>query len=129
MGTITYTGSLVVTSCWCGIDVAIPESLYNEARRNHDKGVHCPLGHVFVYTGQTELQEERAARKRAEDRAAAALARADQAEKSAAAYKGQATRLRKRAITGTCAFCHRHFANVERHVSTQHPNEKPEATE
>jgi hypothetical protein len=126
MGTLAYTGELVVTSCWCGIMVGIPEQLYRAAKKDHRQSVYCPLGHSFVYTGDTELQQERKWRQQAEDMAAAERARADQAERSARAYKGQTTKLRKRALTGTCAFCRRHFVNVERHVATCHPGETPE---
>ena len=47
--TLVYAGSLVTTQCWCGIHLAIPDSLYNEAQRNHKKDVYCPLGHSFIY--------------------------------------------------------------------------------
>jgi hypothetical protein len=32
--TISYAGTLTVTSCWCGIHVAIPSDLYRQAREN-----------------------------------------------------------------------------------------------
>lgn len=36
--TLTYTGTLTITSCWCGIHMAIPNDLYLEGQ--------CPLcGH------------------------------------------------------------------------------------
>jgi hypothetical protein len=113
----------------CGVIYAISEE-FGERRRSDGKTFYCPNGHTVSYHGDMDkLREqlrtaERDARwyKDAERRAAD---RAQTAERSAAAYKGQTTRLRKRAITGTCAFCHRHFADVERHVATKHPDETP----
>lgn len=122
--TLIYSGTLVETSCWCGIVMAIPDSLYKEAQRNHKLDVHCPLGHTFVYSGDTEADKLRKQLQWERDRLASERARADGAEASLRATKGVVTKLRKRAITGTCAFCHRHFANVERHVATKHPEEK-----
>ena len=50
--TLVYAGSLVTTQCWCGIHLAIPDSLYNEAQRNHKKDVYCPLGTHSSTTGR-----------------------------------------------------------------------------
>jgi hypothetical protein len=47
-GTMTYTGTLTITSCWCGIHLAIPEDLHREAHRDRHI-VFCPLGHEFIF--------------------------------------------------------------------------------
>lgn len=125
MNTLIYTGALTVTSCWCGIHLAIPEDLYNIAQRKRTT-VYCPLGHTFVY-GDPEYARLKREAQLARDRAASLRADLDQSQASLRATKGVVTKLRKRAITGTCAFCHRHFANVERHVATVHPTETPDA--
>lgn len=49
------------------------------------------------------------------------------AERSASAYKGQATRLRNRIKAGVCPRCNRTFQNLQRHMAGQHPEFKPEA--
>lgn len=121
--TLTYVGQLVVTSCWCGIGLAIPDSLYQEASANHNKSVYCPLGHSFVYGGETEAQKERRLRKQAEDLAAVAGARADQAEASRRAWKGQVTKLRNRAAAGACPFCGQSVYQMARHVARKHAEE------
>ncbi|WP_454112799.1 hypothetical protein [Microbacterium maritypicum] len=126
--TMSYTGALVITSCWCGIRLAIPDDLHSIAR---SKGttVYCPLGHRFVY-GDTEV--ERLKREAEEAKRQARYARASRdaaydqaraAERSAAAYKGHATRLRNRIANGVCpvAGCRRHFDNVQAHIEGQHP--------
>lgn len=128
---VSMTVKLSVMDCAnCGVVFAIPDRLDAE-RRGSGGDIWCPNGHSLTF-GKSALDKAReAARQLERDRdwfKEAEKREREQrqaAERSAAAYKGQTTKLRKRAITGTCAFCHRHFANVERHVSTQHPSETP----
>lgn len=141
--TLTYTGSLVVTSCWCGIRLAIPDDLYNMASRK-GTSVYCPIGHKFVY-GDTENEQLKAAAAAAERKLANAREDArsawanvsvareqrDHARASAAAYKGHVTRLRNRIADGVCPVdgCRRNFANVKGHIERMHPtwaHEHPE---
>jgi hypothetical protein len=35
------------------------------------------------------------------------------------------TKMRRHAINGVCQFCRRHFVDMEHHVATKHPTEKP----
>jgi len=124
--TLTYTGTLTITSCWCGIHMAIPKDLYIEATRNHQKSVYCPLGHSFVYGGDTEEKRLKNALQWERDRVASERARADGAEASLRATKGHVTRLRKRVLEGQCPLCGHHLRDVERHINRMHPNETPE---
>jgi hypothetical protein len=134
-GVMDITVSLTAMDCPnCSVVFAIPDG-FDRERRADGKSFYCPNGHSMSYT-ESEQEKLRRKLRAAEqsrdwyrDDAQRAQTARMTAERSAAAYKGQTTRLRKRAITGTCAFCHRHFANVERHVATQHPTETPEATE
>jgi hypothetical protein len=125
---MTYTGELTVTSCWCGVRLAIPSSLYREAKDNGMK-VYCPLGHAFVFT-TTEVERLRdqlnTERRRADHAMTSAIAARDQAratERSNIAYRGHLTRLRNRIANGVCPVkdCHRHFDNVQAHIASQHP--------
>ena len=137
MTTLTFTGELTVTSCWCGIRLAIPSSLYREAH-NNGVAVYCPLGHTFVWK-ETEADRLRAQIKQTEHslriaRATATAARdhRDAAERSNAAYRGWITRLRNRIANGVCPVkdCHRHFDDVQAHIAAKHPewaSEHPEA--
>lgn len=135
MGTLTYVGSLQITSCWCGIQLAIPSDLYNYAQRK-GTAVFCPLGHEFVYgdTQYKRLQKEAEDARRGQELAQQALvrerARSDQAraeaehqKRRAAAAKGQLTKAKKRAAAGVCPApdCKRSFQNVARHVARMHP--------
>jgi uncharacterized Zn finger protein (UPF0148 family) len=128
--TMTYTGELVVTSCWCGIKVAIPNSLYRAAQADHDQHIFCPLGHKYVY-GENEADRQRARAEEAERQAK--FARQDRdwyqdrmvaERRSKAAMKGHLTRMRNRIANGVCPVsgCRRHFDNVQAHIRGQHPD-------
>jgi len=127
MTTMTYTGRLVVTSCWCGIHLAIPEDLHSIATRKEGKEVYCPLGHRFIYSNTTEEKLAEARQQLAEAnrrrRATAELLRHE--ERSHAATKGHVTRKRKqldRVAKGVCPCCSRSFTNLRRHMQSQHPD-------
>jgi hypothetical protein len=113
-----------VTCFRCGVIFGLPDDFYANRKRDQDNWF-CPNGHEQHFIGETEAAKFRRLWKAEQDRAAALSADRDQVQASLTATKGVVTKLRKRAITGTCAFCHRHFANVERHVATKHPTETP----
>ena len=119
---ITYNETLVVTHCWCGIALAVPDNLYRHAKQSPKNHVYCPLGHTFVFGDTFEEQL-----KRTEQRLKATRDLLEAEERSHVATRGHLTRARKRAADGVCPCCHRHFANVERHVKTKHPNFDPAA--
>lgn len=128
MATLLYTGTLVVTSCWCGIKMAIPEDLFDLAqRKRHD--VYCPLGHTFVY-GDPEYDRLKREAKIARDQAASARARADQVEASLRTTKGHVTRLRRRVLEeGACPICGQTLRDLARHVKRVHSEEPVEVVE
>jgi hypothetical protein len=127
---VDCTVKLVVEICCnCAVPFAMPASLRREALADHSISFYCPHGHGQHYVGKTDAEREHerrvAAERRAElaeDTAKRQRERASAAERSATAYKGVATRMRNRIGKGTCPCCHRHFANVERHMDSQHPD-------
>jgi hypothetical protein len=134
---ITLTTQIRALDCAnCGITFGI--SLEFERNRRKDKRqFYCPNGHEQYFPGKTDedrMREERdAARSLAEResrRRQLAEQRAENERRSAIAYKGHATRIRNRIANGVCpAGCNRHFANVQRHIATKHPDFRmPEAT-
>lgn len=136
--TLNYTGTLVITSCWCGIALAIPNDLYRKMQNDSRANAYCPLGHSFVYAkNEADRERERADRAERDARLAraardAARDQAAAAHRSAIAYKGHATRLRNKIANGVCpvAGCRRHFDNVQAHIEGQHPEwaaDHPEA--
>lgn len=123
---MTHTTTLITTSCWCGIALAIPRSLYNEAN-DSGKSIYCPIGHTFVFGGtfKEQLEQERQARQRAERRAQANRDLLAAEERSHAATRGHLTRHRKRAEAGVCPCCNRTFQQLARHMKNKHPDFTP----
>jgi len=121
MGTITYSGTLTVVSCWCGIKHAVPYDLYEHAQGDSTFTVYCPVGHGWV---ARESKSERFAREleMARSREVHLRDQRDAAQRSANAYKGQATKIRKRVAKGIRPCCNRSFANLARHMAGQHPD-------
>jgi hypothetical protein len=122
MTTMTYSETLTVTHCWCGIALAIPENLYRVAN-DEGRDVYCPLGHTFVYGDSYKERLAKAEKKIAaeQQRVRATRDLLEQEERSHSATKGHLTRVRKRVHRGVCPHCHRHFENVERHMASKHP--------
>lgn len=124
----------VITCGVCGIPFALPTAL-NERGHKHPADdpntvyFWCPAGHQLRYDGRSEtvVLEERLEHSR--DRAGRLAHRAEQAEASAKAHRGAATRARNerdkakaRIAKGVCPCCNRHFKDVERHMATRHPD-------
>jgi hypothetical protein len=131
VSTITYSGRLTVTTCWCGMVHAVPQELRDHQQRAHDSGgkvpnIYCPLGHAHVPSGKPRWEAERDARLRIEKRLDATRDLLEHEERSHAATRGHLTRAKKRATAGVCPCCNRSFANVRRHVESQHPDELPD---
>ncbi len=119
--TISITARLTGLTCWvCGIDFAMPEVI--ERKRQEDgKGFYCPNGDLISY-GPSLLEQEKKRRQAAEARATHESDQRKAAERSAAAARGQVTKLKNRAAAGICPCCKRHFVNLERHMGTKHPD-------
>lgn len=124
--TMVHVTELVTTTCWCGVAHAIPTSLMRQAKEN-DATVWCPLGHKWIIGGETKADElrkaeEKLAAERRRTQATRELLHAE--ERSHVATKGHLTRQRKRATAGVCPVqgCQRHFADLERHMKSKHPD-------
>lgn len=134
MSNLKYTAELVVVTCWCGTRHAVPEELRDIQDRQHRDGlavigIYCPLGHQHIPSGKGEaaelreqLEAEQEKLRRQQDRAARLVAERDQAEASARAHKGAATKAKKRAAAAVCPCCNRSFVQLRRHLETKHPN-------
>ena len=128
-GVITYTQRLEVTTCWCGINYAVPANLLRNAMNGEVKDLYCPLGHGGGW-GDTELQQARKSAQQARDALTRKQAELDQAKadteherRRAAAARAQTTKIRKRAAVGVCPApsCKRSFVDMAKHVATCHP--------
>lgn len=119
--------TLEVVECYsCKMLYAIPASLKRAAIAwpgNQPRGwtLCCPLGHEWHYTGLNLEQKLRNERQRRE----ATQALLDHEQRSHAATRGHVTRKKKqlaRVANGVCPCCNRHFTNLERHMTTKHPD-------
>jgi DNA repair exonuclease SbcCD ATPase subunit len=124
--TITYGGTLIVTSCWCGIRLGVPRELYDLANRQKNKGIYCPVGHAFVFnnTLEEQLEEQKRETKRARQREDAVRDLLTHEEHSHRATRGHMTRIKKRVAAGVCPCCNRSFKDLARHMAGQHPDYK-----
>lgn len=125
---IRYTTVLETETCGsCGIPFAMPKDMLDSARKNYTIRFFCPNGHKIGYSTDRVAELERQLKRSRELRdglSSQLVHEADQrkaAERSAAAFKGQATRLRKRIGHGVCPCCHRTFKQVTAHMDRMHP--------
>lgn len=117
--------TITITECaGCGVTFGIGLD-FEKRRRDDHQSFYCPNGHSLSFPGKTELEKERDRLKRdAEYEKSRADAWKDQAVAAENARRGQKaanTKLKKRIAAGVCPCCHRSFANVERHMTGQHP--------
>lgn len=111
----------------CGITFAVPETWRRDKKESGD-GWFCPNGHPRVYREsdvavlKKQLEAERAHSTHLRDQRDAEARGRKSAERQAAAQKGQATRLRKRAAAGVCPCCHRTVSQLAEHMKTKHPD-------
>jgi DNA repair exonuclease SbcCD ATPase subunit len=137
--TLTYSGQLLVLTCWCGMRHAVPKELREFQERQHRNGIdpigiYCPLGHSHVPAGEgeaerlrRELEEQRERARRARETAAAERDLRADTERRLAAQKGATTRARKRAAAALCPCCNRSFVQLRRHLAAKHPDYVPDA--
>lgn len=117
----------VIDCCRCGCLFAVPSSVHRRWRKDSRQFFYCPNGHQQHYT-EGEIQRLEKLRQNAEHRTRMAEKReqwaredARRAEYQRRAVKGHLTRIRRRIAHGVCPCCQRSFANVQRHMASQHP--------
>jgi hypothetical protein len=121
MSTINKTVKLTeIECCNCGIDYMVPD-WFNKRCLESGVTFYCPAGHPQVYR-KSELVKLREQIAMLEGRARHLDDQRQAAERSAAAFKGEVTKLRSRVANGVCPCCHRTFVNVARHMQTKHPD-------
>lgn len=124
------------TCARCKEPMAFLRGRIDQARKG-GTALHCPFGHLNYWKlGPSEaeklkaqLDEERRARQRAEQRVAQERDEAQHQRNRANGYKGHATKIMKRAKAGMCPCCKRTFSQLARHMATQHPTFTPDVAE
>lgn len=104
----------------CGMTFAVPDK-YDDDRREDHRNFHCPSGHPNHYPQQSETERLKLALTNERRQREYAEGQREHHRRSAAALKGHATRLRKRAAAGVCPCCTRTFKQLARHMKNKHP--------
>lgn len=117
------TETYYVVSCYaCGVRFGISDDLYRVAVQEKKRAVHCPAcGKLTEWVGKTEaqkLQEQLALEHARHDQTRAEL---ENTERRRRAIKGQLTKTKNRIAKGICPCCNRHFDNLHKHMTTEHP--------
>jgi chromosome segregation ATPase len=116
-----------ITCANCGMVFTFDGDLLEKRRRDHQT-FYCPSGHHNYFPGESDLEQlERKLKeaqleiKRAEYRAQSAQLERKEAQQQLSATRGQMTKLKKRIANGVCPCCRRSFVNMQRHMTTKHP--------
>ena len=123
---ITCWGTTATAGIPCGVQFALTTAFSRKVSEN-GAAFFCPKGCRLSYgegplaAVKRELEDQKAETRRARERTNDMRWQRERAERSASAYKGQATRIRNRVGKGVCPCCNRTFANVARHMESQHP--------
>lgn len=111
----------------CGLVYGM-DARFVARRRADGRTFYCPNGHPQAFTrSELDLTRERLERanRRLDSAEAQMVHERDQrqaAERSARAYKGQVTKIRRRVGNGVCPCCQRTFADLGRHMAGKHPD-------
>jgi hypothetical protein len=121
-------GGILCGEPGCGITFWMDATRVNELIESQGAW-WCPNGHRRYFAAETEVEKLRKQLATAQGNLnyyqngyKRLRGEVQSLERSRAAVKGQVTKLRKRAAHGVCAACNRTFANVARHMASQHPN-------
>ena len=112
----------------CGVIFALDVN-FADARRSDKQSWCCPNGHSFSWKGRPEVEELRDQVAAAQRRVRATQDLLHHEERSHAATRGHLTRTKKRVAHGVCPCCNRTFAQLERHMASQHPEYVASANE
>lgn len=109
--TITEIGLETTTCVTCGVIYAMPIEFFNY-HRIHGNSHYCPNGHEQCFIEpeiprlKTQLRE--------------ANYEIEQVKYQLDGTLDKLNKMQKRVNAGLCPYCHRHFANVEKHIHTKH---------
>jgi hypothetical protein len=120
--TYAYTGTLNIVACFhCGMNFGVTSTFYSRRVGDHAT-FYCPAGHGNAYRGRSREEQLVEQLDAARSMSRRERERRERAERSAAAHKGQVTKIRKRVANGVCPCCNRSFQDLGRHMKGQHPD-------
>jgi hypothetical protein len=116
------------TCCVCHVAFAFDHNLYDRRRADRES-FYCPNGHSQHFTGETDsaklkrLLDGEVARRESAERMI------EHERRSKSVYRGKLNALKGRVKNGVCPCCKRSFAQLARHMATQHPQYGAESVE
>lgn len=127
------TFEIETTVCYrndCDATITMPREVMVRFRKNHES-FYCYRGHGQAFLSESKeakLKRQLEEKQRQIDRKQKELEWAREgersAQRSAAAYRGQVTKIKKRVGNGVCPCCNRTFQDLGRHMKTKHPTYK-----
>ncbi len=123
-GGMNITTSLSVIHCSeCNIAFAVDDAV-DERWRENGKTFYCPKGHSQHYGDSVTKQLQREKKRLIAEQAKHDQTRAElrETEGRRRAEKGAKTKLKKRIANGVCPCCGRTFENLQRHMTSKHPD-------
>jgi hypothetical protein len=125
---VAFETVLEAETCYkCGLVFAMPHALVLQLKRSHAV-FYCPAGHGQCYATESseekldkEVKKYRELLRREREYAASVVSERNAAQRSLSATKGVLTRTKKRIANGVCPCCHRTFAELQKHMASQHP--------
>ncbi|KKN75776.1 hypothetical protein LCGC14_0376520 [marine sediment metagenome] len=122
--TIELTETFTKVSCGeCGGVYALTQR-YLKEKREHGGYWTCPYCKcTWGYNKElSELAQTKERLEREQYYLANERSRHDQTRASLRGHKAAKTRLKNRIANGVCPCCNRHFTNLNRHMTTMHPD-------
>lgn len=117
--------NLEVVECGkCGCNFGLTAKFIETLRDNHET-FYCPNGHPRHFPGKSEKEKLRDELTRKQAALDQAHAESESQKRTAAAAKGEVTKIRNRIGKGVCPCCNRTFGNLARHMATKHPESAP----
>ncbi len=98
-----------------------------DAKLREDKEFwYCINGHRQHFVAKSDLEKTQELLETQRRWTAEAQRQRDEAQRSLQAQKAVTTRIKNRVGNGVCPCCKRSFCNLQRHMSTKHPEFKDE---
>ena len=116
---------VTLTSVDCGVCGGVYAILERHRAwcRQNGKAWHCPYCQTgWGFAGNGEVDRLRKELEQERERKAAALSRANEAEKNLASAVRKHSRLQSRVAAGTCPCCQRTFKQLAAHMMRKHPD-------
>jgi hypothetical protein len=125
---MSITKTRLVVYCFyacteCGVEYGMTED-FSANRLRDRRGFYCLNGHTQHYQGKSDavkLAETQAEKLRLESVVEFERKRRRTAETTTKRERTRRKNVEKRVANGVCAWCHRHFVDLDRHVHTKHP--------